>query len=346
MVDKTNDSDADILIFGSNHLPDQMPVRPLVTLAVLAYNQEEFIREAVAGAFAQDYEPLEIILSDDFSTDHTFEIMRELASSYEGSHKVIVRRNRKNIGTLAHILTLAKSAEGGYFVVAAGDDISLPSRVSCSISYFQALPSDVVVISGDDILFDESRSDFDGDSNILNRRQYHKANQAWFHGATACYKTSHLSALPVPEQAILYEDMALIAYFKGRNLLSGRIEKPLIMRRMHAANVGHIRKISNSDIMSTERHRLYSIASSAKAFGYSAYALREHGVYASRLSNLSKFLADYAQWPDRRFLGRLSLLVRSIPHGYWKPAALRLCGIHGLRLIRRVQAGVRNYLLP
>ena len=40
--------------------------RTLVTFALFVYNQEKYIREAVEGAFAQSYEPMEIILSDDF----------------------------------------------------------------------------------------------------------------------------------------------------------------------------------------------------------------------------------------------------------------------------------------
>jgi len=48
-------------------MPDNVTDRPLVTFALLAYNQEEFIREAVEGAFALTYEQLEIILSDDCS---------------------------------------------------------------------------------------------------------------------------------------------------------------------------------------------------------------------------------------------------------------------------------------
>jgi hypothetical protein len=46
--------------------------RPFVTFALFVYNQEKYIREAVEGAFSQTYEPLEIILSDDCSTDRTF----------------------------------------------------------------------------------------------------------------------------------------------------------------------------------------------------------------------------------------------------------------------------------
>ena len=49
--------------------------RPLITFALFAYNQEKYIEEAVQGAFLQTYSPLEIILSDDGSTDRTFEII-------------------------------------------------------------------------------------------------------------------------------------------------------------------------------------------------------------------------------------------------------------------------------
>ena len=43
--------------------------RPLITFALMAYNQEQLIEEAVAGALAQTYSPLEIILSDLISND-------------------------------------------------------------------------------------------------------------------------------------------------------------------------------------------------------------------------------------------------------------------------------------
>ena len=64
--------------------------RPLICFGLLAYNQEPFIREAVEGALAQTYAPLEIILSDDCSTDRTFEIMQETVAAYRGPHKVVL----------------------------------------------------------------------------------------------------------------------------------------------------------------------------------------------------------------------------------------------------------------
>lgn len=113
--------------------PDPLSERPLVTFALFAYNQEKYIREAVEGAFSQTYEPLEIILSDDCSSDRTFEIMQEMAAAYEGPHKVILNRNMSNLGLVNHVNFLSRISKGEYIVAAAGDDISISARTETVI---------------------------------------------------------------------------------------------------------------------------------------------------------------------------------------------------------------------
>ena len=102
--------------------------KPLVTFAVIAYNQERFIREAVEGAFAQTYSPLEIILSDDGSSDKTFDVMQALVAKYDGPHHVMLNRNSKNLGLAGHVNHIMERATGDIIVLAAGDDISRPER--------------------------------------------------------------------------------------------------------------------------------------------------------------------------------------------------------------------------
>jgi hypothetical protein len=104
------------------------PDTPLVSFTLLGYNQERFIREAIAGAFAQTYSPLEIILSDDCSSDRTFAIMQEMAAAYLGPHKVIVRQNIRNLGCGGHVSAVLEFAQGVLIVRADGDDVSLPER--------------------------------------------------------------------------------------------------------------------------------------------------------------------------------------------------------------------------
>ncbi len=113
--------------------PAHPPGEPLVSFVVLAYRQEEFVREAIEGAFSQTYGPLEIILSDDCSPDATFEIMKEMARSYRGAHKIVLNRNEKNLGLGAHVQRVADISNGEYMVMAGGDDVSLPERTSASM---------------------------------------------------------------------------------------------------------------------------------------------------------------------------------------------------------------------
>jgi len=101
----------------------------LVTFTIVGYNQENYICEAIEGAFAQTYEPLEIILSDDCSTDRTFMIMQEMANKYRGSKKIVTRQTDGNVGTILHVADVASIAKGGLIILAAGDDISKKERV-------------------------------------------------------------------------------------------------------------------------------------------------------------------------------------------------------------------------
>lgn len=102
---------------------------PLVTYLLFAYNQEKYVKEAVESALAQSYPNLEILISDDNSTDTTFEIAKACIEGYRGPHCVLLNRNDENLGIGGHAAKLHKLARGQVIVHAAGDDISLPDRV-------------------------------------------------------------------------------------------------------------------------------------------------------------------------------------------------------------------------
>lgn len=103
---------------------------PRITLAVLAYNQAPCIDAAVGSALAQTCEPVEILLSDDGSTDDSFTRMSSLAARYRGPHQVVARRNEQNLGIGGHYNEIVRVARGSLIVTMAGDDISVPERVA------------------------------------------------------------------------------------------------------------------------------------------------------------------------------------------------------------------------
>ncbi len=51
---------------------------PLITVLLTTYNTEDYVREALQSAFGQTWSPLEILISDDCSTDRTAHIIVEV----------------------------------------------------------------------------------------------------------------------------------------------------------------------------------------------------------------------------------------------------------------------------
>ncbi len=131
---------------GIENLEEQ---HPLISFCLTTYNHEKYIKEAIEGAFAQTYSPLEIILSDDCSTDRTFDIMSEMVSAYTGPHKIILNRNEKNMGWIPHYNKIMNQfVHGVYMVAASGDDISLSDRTEIMYNVFVAHP-DLIAVDTD-----------------------------------------------------------------------------------------------------------------------------------------------------------------------------------------------------
>jgi len=86
----------------------------------------------------QDCPPLEILLSDDCSSDDTYARLRDAAAGYSGPHHVMVRRNPFNMGIGAHYNALLEASSGELLVTAAGDDVSTPDRVSRLVAAWNA----------------------------------------------------------------------------------------------------------------------------------------------------------------------------------------------------------------
>ncbi len=102
---------------------------PRISVLLLACNQQATARAAAQSVLGQQCEPLEIVLSDDASTDGTFAQLQAAVEGYRGPHQVRARRSPANLGIGAHYNALVAETRGELLVTAAGDDISLPHRV-------------------------------------------------------------------------------------------------------------------------------------------------------------------------------------------------------------------------
>jgi glycosyltransferase involved in cell wall biosynthesis len=92
---------------------------PLVTVGIPVYNDEKYVVAAIDDILAQTYRNLEIVISDNDSTDGSEAICR----SYVGKDaRVRYVRQERNIGPHANFRYLMDHAQGVYFMWAASDD--------------------------------------------------------------------------------------------------------------------------------------------------------------------------------------------------------------------------------
>lgn len=106
----------------------------LASIIILTYNQEKFVRDAVLSAIKQDYSECEIIISDDGSTDETVaEIKKTIVEFDDKKKRIVTNFSGSNLGLAENVNKAVSLSSGDVLVLCAGDDISLPYRVSRSI---------------------------------------------------------------------------------------------------------------------------------------------------------------------------------------------------------------------
>lgn len=113
--------------------------QPLVTVLLITFNQEQYIAEATRSVLAQTYTNLEFIFSDDCSTDSTYSVLEHEVQNYTGDARTVLNRTKSNSGITSHINSAVKLARGDLIILAAGDDISLPSRVATIVEKWERI---------------------------------------------------------------------------------------------------------------------------------------------------------------------------------------------------------------
>jgi len=100
---------------------------PFVSVGVPTFNRPKTLRKALELLLAQTWTDLEIIVSDNRSTDP--EVDRVLDEFVERDHRIKVFRQRENIGAVANFLFVLEQAAGEFFMWAADDDEWAPDFI-------------------------------------------------------------------------------------------------------------------------------------------------------------------------------------------------------------------------
>lgn len=101
---------------------------PKVSVCVVTYNQEKYIRKCLQSILDQDTDfDFEVIVGDDGSTDGTRAIVREFAEKYPGIVRPLF--HVKNLGPTRNYLSVHNLVRGKYVAHLDGDDFCLPGKL-------------------------------------------------------------------------------------------------------------------------------------------------------------------------------------------------------------------------
>ncbi|WGL97015.1 glycosyltransferase [Arsenophonus nasoniae] len=112
--------------------------KELISIAVIAFNSERTILDTLNSILAQDYgsRNIELIISDDGSTDKTNQIVTIWLNKYNSKFgKIIVNFVVKNKGIVNNFNTVCKLATSNWIKIIAADDVLYPNCISELYNY-------------------------------------------------------------------------------------------------------------------------------------------------------------------------------------------------------------------
>lgn len=205
-----------------------------VSVVMSTYNGTGYVEEQLDSILHQTYSNLEIILIDDASTDHTYEILESYAKK---DNRISLYKQKSNVGYNISFSEACSKATGAYIAISDQDDIWELDKIEKQLKKINEDPNNVLVhcISA---RFEErsqphlrsiKRMNFFRGNDI---RRFFLANYVLGH-AMMFRKSLLDAALPFPSN--VYYDWWLAAYA----CTIGKIEfvdEILVWHRMHETN--------------------------------------------------------------------------------------------------------------
>jgi glycosyltransferase involved in cell wall biosynthesis len=287
-----------------------MMAGPKVTFALVSYEHEAFVREAVRSALEQEYSPLEILVSDDCSGDGTFAILEEELAKYSGPHTVRVNRNTENLGSVEHFNRVVNMARGDFVVMGHGDDVSMPGRTRRLVETWTE--KRVSLVSSNAAMIDAEGkpmgllNEAGGDHAIALEAIIDQGWQKTMLGsAFACHKEL-LAEFPPIDPLRLPVGLDHVLPFRAA-LVGGMyyLGEPLIEWRQHAGNMGdRVADKTGSRLVVAETYDAFVVtARICMLEDLADFRRRGHDsprLRAAQQSLANRILSDVRYWTGRR----------------------------------------------
>jgi glycosyltransferase involved in cell wall biosynthesis len=148
----------------SKSIPSDLP---LVSIIVVVYNSSKYVLETLESAKTQMYQNIELIITDDYSTDDTVEICRKwLENNSERFVRTELIIAKKNTGITANCNRGIKVSNGEWLKLSAGDDLFLPNCIVDNIEFVKLNPEARFIVSDSLNFYNDSGKSFEEKHDI------------------------------------------------------------------------------------------------------------------------------------------------------------------------------------
>ena len=203
---------------------------PLVSVCVVTYNHEKYIRQCILSIINQKIDSdFEIIIGDDCSTDGTAKILREIEKDHPNVLKIIIHKN--NIGGTQNYKAIHKLALGRYVAHIDGDDFWLPGKLAQQVNFLEENPECSSVYSNSFLInkFEENFGKFNKKVPRKFDRNFLLRNGNFLNASSLVYRNGI-------QKNILPDDLEFIDYRVHLRCslygLLGYINEPLVSYRV------------------------------------------------------------------------------------------------------------------
>ncbi len=129
---------------------------PLVSVKMITYNHEPYIRRAIASVLSQETNfPFELVIGEDCSTDGTREIVHDYAKRFPDIIRVIT--SEQNVGMKKNSYRTAQACRGKYIAYCEGDDYwHQTEKLQLQVNYLESHPDCGLVYSDHDRYYEKN----------------------------------------------------------------------------------------------------------------------------------------------------------------------------------------------
>ena len=235
-----------------------------VDILLATYNGEKYLKEQIESILTQTYRDFRLLISDDCSSDRTWNILNYYAGI---DNRVLIHRNEHNVGIVSNYEFLLRQVKSEFFMYADQDDVWKIDKVEKSIN--KITQENAGIVHTDLEIVDENLQtiapSFWDYKKIRKRLEFNSFDSLYLNnyvtGCTLIARSDYIfRILPLPKDnrnmihdywtALIISNSSKIAF----------IDEPLVKYRQHGDNsVGSERKSDTIDNFNDLRDMFISI---------------------------------------------------------------------------------------